>query len=92
MSSFAVMNDGRIIAVLNHWDDETSVNELVLMERVDASSLPEKTVLTLACFYLDYNIQQKIVDFNKTSDAYRIVVGTIPSSTRTTITARASPS
>ena len=76
MSSFAVMNDGRIIAVLNHWDDETqtSVNELVLMERVDASSLPEKTVLTLACFYLDYNIQQKIVDFNKTSDAYRIVV------------------
>ena len=42
MSSFAVMNDGRIIAVLNHWDDETSVNELVLMERVDASSLPER--------------------------------------------------
>ena len=76
MSSFAVMNDGRIIAVLNYWDDETqtSVNELVMMERVDASSLPEKTVLTLACFYLDYNIQQKIVDFNKTSDAYRIVV------------------
>lgn len=76
MSSFAVMNDGRIIAVLNQWDDETqtSINELVLMERVDASSLPEKTVLTLACFYLDYNIQQKIVDFNKTSDAYRIVV------------------
>ena len=76
MSSFAVMNDGRIIAVLNYWDDETqtSVNELVMMERVDASSLPEKTVLTLACFYLDYNIQQQIVDFNKTSDAYRIVV------------------
>ncbi len=76
MSSFAVMDDGRIIAILNSYDDETqtSINELVLMERVDASTLPEKTVLTLACFYMDYTVQQQIVEFNKTNDSYRIVV------------------
>ena len=74
MSSFAVMNDGRIIAVLNHWDDETSVNELVLMERVDASSLPEKTVLTLACMGLDWSLRSKIVEYNKSNDQYRIQV------------------
>ena len=76
MSSFSVLDDGRVIAVMNHWDDETntSSNELVLMTRVDASTLPEKTVLTLACMYMDYTVQNKVVEFNKSSDRYRIVV------------------
>ena len=76
MNNFSILDDGRILAVLSHWDEETMTNssELVLMTRVDASTLPEKTVLTLACFYMDYNVQSKVVEFNKNSDEYRIVV------------------
>ena len=76
MNSYSVLDDGRVIASLRNWDDETqeNSNELVLMTRVDASTLPEKTVLTLACFYLDYQMRGRIVEFNKNSDSYRIVV------------------
>lgn len=48
--------------------------QLVILTRVDASTLPEKTLLSVACFYLDWNMRSKIIDFNKNSDKYRIVV------------------
>lgn len=47
---------------------------MVLMTRVDSSTLPNKTTLTLACFSLDYYLREQIVEFNKNSDEYRIVV------------------
>ena len=38
------------------------------------SSLPVKKTLTLAVLYLDYQVQQKIIDFNRHSDTTRIEV------------------
>ena len=76
MASFSVLDDGRVIATLSHYDSDTGeqTNEMVLMTRVDSSTLPNKTTLTLACFSLDYYLREQIVEFNKNSDEYRIVV------------------
>ena len=35
---------------------------------------PQKTELTLACFWLNYDLRSQIVLFNKTNADYRIVV------------------
>lgn len=41
---------------------------------MDASTVTEKTELTLACMNLDWNLRGQIVKFNRASDKYRIVV------------------
>lgn len=76
MNGYAILPDGRVVAFLRHWDSAAgeSTTQMVTLTRVDASSLPEKTAITLACMWLDWDLREKIVDFNKTSEQYRIVV------------------
>ena len=54
--------------------DGTSGIQAVLLNRVDAASLPQKTELTLACMNLDWDLRSRIVKFNRESSQYRIVV------------------
>lgn len=76
VNSTYTMQDGRFVGFINEWDDKTgeASYQIVMMTSVDPASLPEKTVLTLACMYLDYNLRQEIVKFNKAHDNVRIVV------------------
>ena len=70
------MSDGRIAAVLSDYNrqDGSGQQQVVVLTRVDASSVKQKTELTLACFGLDYNLRSQIVKFNKNNSDYRIVV------------------
>ena len=76
-SSYAFGEDGTAYA-LERVDDEKyadgAVYNLLQLERVDASTLPQKETLTLACMYLDYDVRTKIITFNKSHDDVRIVV------------------
>lgn len=76
LRSYTVLADGRVLGVSSSYDRSTYTNtvELILLTRVDAASLPEKTELTLACMNLDWNLRSQIVKFNRESDKYRIVV------------------
>lgn len=76
LNGYSILPDGRVIAFLRHYDNTTyeSTTQLVTLTRVDASTLPEKTLITLACMYLDWDLREDIVEFNKNSDKYRIVV------------------
>ena len=47
---------------------------LVFLTKTDAASVKPKTVLTLACMYLDWNLKSRIVEFNKNSEDYRIII------------------
>ena len=66
--------DGRIVTILNDYSGDSNEQQVVVLNRVDASTVQEKTELTLACYSLDYNLRSQIVKFNKTSSDYRIVV------------------
>ena len=74
--SIAFLSDGRIAAVLSDYNrqDGSRQQQVVVLTRVDASSVKQKTELTLACFDLDYNLRSQIVKFNKNNSDYRIVV------------------
>ncbi len=76
LNGYALLPDGRVVAFLYDWDSEsgTSKMQMVTLTRVDASTLPEKTAITLACLYLDWDLREEIVEFNKASEQYRIVV------------------
>ena len=68
--------DGRIATVtLGHSYDGTRERQRILvLSRMDAADVQQKTELTLACFSLDYNLRSQIVKFNQTSTDCRIVV------------------
>ena len=76
INSYSILPDGRVIAFENSYDDGMEKNnmQLIVMTRVDAASVVNKTVLTFACMYLDWNMRDAIVKFNRASNTHRIVV------------------
>ncbi len=73
---FTFLEDGRIVAMTRSWgmygDDMTM--ELAILTEADASVLKDKVTLTYATQYLGYDERSKIIDFNKSSDKYRIEI------------------
>lgn len=72
INSISEMDDGKLLAV--YQDEEDWSTHLAVMTYVDPSEIPDKEVISLACYYLDYNMRKRIVDFNKTNEQYRIAV------------------
>lgn len=75
MYTYAMLSDGRVVGVTQDWSSSEDVQyQLVVLTRVDASELPQKTVLTLACMGLSWELRSQIVAYNKSNDTYRINV------------------
>ncbi len=74
MEFFSFLPDGRVVVVTREWQSDNSKVELAIMTATDRSELPEKTTLTYAAMYLGYDVRSQIIEFNKTSDKYRIEV------------------
>lgn len=73
-TTYRVLADGRVMAVSSEWANGENTSQVTILTPVDADEQQEKTVLTLACMYLDYNLRNKIIAFNRASSKYRIVV------------------
>ena len=75
LAGYTVLSDGRVLGFLNQVNSDGSSNlELVILTRTDSANVKPKTVLKLACLYVDWSLRNQIVAFNKSSDKYRIVV------------------
>lgn len=76
LNGFSILSDGRVAAFEQSYDSTTSTQtmQLIVLTRVDAASVVNKTVLTFACMYLDWNMRDAIVKFNRSSNTHRIVV------------------
>lgn len=70
------LEDGRVFAFESKYDEKTQRNtyQLLSLERVDASTLPQKKELVMACFGLDWNLRSEIIQFNRSHEDVRIVV------------------
>lgn len=73
---FTFLEDGRVVVMTRSWDNMGggSQYDLAILTATDRASLPEKTTLTYATMYLGYDERNSIVEFNKSSDKYRIDV------------------
>ena len=74
MYNTAILSDGRVAGMTQEYTGDTTTYQLIVLHRVDASEIKEKTVLTLACMGLDWSLRSKIVEYNKSNDQYRIQV------------------
>lgn len=60
--------------VCNYYDNVENKNRIAWMEHVEPSSIPDRQVMTLAMFGSDINMLRKIINFNKSSQKYKILV------------------
>lgn len=49
-------------------------NRMATFEKVAPEDVPDKEGLTLATYYTDAEVTSKVIDFNKSSDKYRILI------------------
>ena len=54
--------------------EDASGWQIAVLTPTDSAAVTEKQELTLACLYLDSTLRAKILDYNRASDKYRIVV------------------
>lgn len=57
-----------------YYDEDTWNVRFALLNYVDPETIPDKQVISIACYYLDWNMRRRIVEFNRSSDTYRILV------------------
>lgn len=72
INSMAVNDDGSFVTVGYDYSGMTARSTLSLITPIDTSEVKEKKVLTLGCFYIDWNIRSQIAEFNKTNEDYTI--------------------
>lgn len=74
MSNFSVSSDGKFLVGTNDYSGGQMKVTSNLIYPVDPSEIPEKTVITLGCFALDWSVKQKLAQFNAENDKYTIYV------------------
>ena len=74
LSGLHINDDGSIVALSTEFSTEHANSEIVKLKLVPESSLPVKKTLTMAVMYMDYDVQQKIIEFNRKNDTTRIEV------------------
>lgn len=76
LNGIVPLQDGRVLglSVERSGSSSTRTMQLVTMTPTPYSEVQQKTTLTYACMYLDYNVRRHILDFNRTNPTYRIEV------------------
>lgn len=78
MNQIHIGKDGTIRGVVNRWRGSGAntqrTTELVVLSKVPYETVPQKARLTMAVQYLDYNVRDLVIDFNRSHDDVRIDV------------------
>ncbi|MBQ7955857.1 MAG: extracellular solute-binding protein [Lachnospiraceae bacterium] len=65
------INDTQFLA--SYYDRSYASQYVSLFTYVDPSEIPDKEVLNLAAYYIPYDMRNRVVEFNKTNEKYRII-------------------
>ena len=72
LSNLCVVDDKTFVAT--YYDNVDYRDHVAVFTYVDPSDIPDKQVLTLACWGLDWQVKSDLIAFNKTNEKYRITV------------------
>ena len=74
MNDTYITPDGVVYTMLRKYDNDGQTLQVLKMTRVPDEEVVEKYMLTYGCIYIDYNILDQIIEFNRTSEEYRITI------------------
>ncbi|MBO4748730.1 MAG: extracellular solute-binding protein [Lachnospiraceae bacterium] len=66
--------DGKFYALINNWNAGTS--ELAMLTKMRTEDVVKRETITVGVLYTDQSLNQKILQFNKSNDKYRVTVKT----------------
>lgn len=72
VNGMGVMEDGRILAVVNDWQNDD--NGIVLLTKTPGSEVTQKETILVATLSGAYNLQASAVKFNRSSDKYHVTI------------------
>lgn len=64
------MEDGRIAVFSENWSNGT--REIAYLTRKESSEVAQKQIITLATMWSSQDLQEAVVNFNKTNDTYKV--------------------
>lgn len=71
---FRFLSDGRVLTFSRDYSSREPKYEVAVLTETDASVRADKTILTYACLYTGYDTRNQIIQFNRSSDKYRIEI------------------
>lgn len=73
-NAFAPYDDSSFIGTYSEWEKEKYNYYVCKYTKVDPATIKDKEILSLGCMYLDGDLRKFVVDYNKASEDYRIVI------------------
>ncbi|MBD5460299.1 MAG: extracellular solute-binding protein [Lachnospiraceae bacterium] len=58
----------------SYYDNLDGTQHAALFTYVDPADIPDKEVISIATYYMDYQMRRRVIEFNKTNETYRITV------------------
>ena len=74
ISGICYIDEEHMLIISENYTEEETTIVLNKLTRVKASELAQKTEITLGCLYANQQIENAVVDFNRTSSDYKIVI------------------
>ena len=71
---FSALADGRILVMLNDYTSDNSSTEIAFLTKTPSSEIKQKEILTLGVLYASQDTNKAVINFNKSSEDYRIQV------------------
>ena len=72
MNNVIMLDESRFVGL--YYDSINYESSVGIFTKVNPEDIPDKEVLVLAGNYVDSDVKQRVVEFNKTNSQYRIVV------------------
>ena len=72
IGSISMLSEDEFICSYSDWTSDTYESKILKFKKVDPSQVDNRTVLTLASLWGNYQLKQAITDFNKSQDKYKI--------------------
>lgn len=72
INNLIIIDEENFIA--NYYTSADWKLKIAKFTHVKPEDIPDKKVLSMACFYVDYQVKQDVIEFNKTNPEYRIMI------------------
>lgn len=72
LDSILALDDERFAAT--YWDNSDNIRHLSIFTPVAPEDIPDKQAIVLGCLYMDWEVRNRVVAFNKSSSEYRITI------------------
>lgn len=76
VTSYGTLSDGSLAVFLNSWSNTSgeSTTDIALLKEIDASEAAKVTNIDVACMWIDSDVEEKAIEFNKKHSDYHISV------------------